>query len=168
MQYNPTTPFSFHFPQKKMDSEQLSPLVWGPHLWHVLFTFALSYPIQPNAMTKRKYYDFIQNLPLFLPNAEIRKSFATLIDEYPVQPYLKTRDSLVRWVYFIHNRVNRVTGRPEITLFEAMDRYYAQYKTPSISISQTWNISKGAMNNLVILGLLGMVVFLSMRTKHPS
>ena len=98
MQYNPTAPFVLlfrHFPTKmtKIDSEQLSPLVWGPPLWHVLFTFALSYPLQPNSITKRKYYDFIQNLPLFLPNAEIRKSFGALIAEYPVQPYLKTRDS---------------------------------------------------------------------------
>ena len=64
-----------------MNSEELSPLIWGPHLWHVLFTFALSYPEQPNAITKRKYYDFIQNLPVFLPNAEIRKSFGALINE---------------------------------------------------------------------------------------
>ena len=146
-----------------MNSEQLSPLVWGPPLWHVLFTFALAYPINPNSITKRKYYDFFQNLPLFLPNAEIRKSFGALIEEYPVQPYLKTRDSLVHWVYFIHNRVNKMTGRPEITLFEAMDRYYAQYKTPSISLSEKWKVSKGTIHNAVILGLLGIILYLQQR-----
>ena len=178
MQYNPTTPFIplfflfIRFPRKmtKIDSEQLSPLVWGPPLWHVLFTFALSYPLQPNSITKRKYYDFIQNLPLFLPNAEIRKSFGALIEQYPVQPYLKTRDSFVHWVHFIHNHVNRKIGRPEITLFEALDRYYAQYHTPTapFSFSQSWKISKGTANNLIILGLVGMVVYLSMRTKQVS
>lgn len=142
-----------------MDSEQLSPLVWGPHVWHTLFTFALSYPLQPNSITKRKYYDFIQNLPVFLPNAEIRKNFAQLIDEYPVQPYLKTRDSLVRWVHFIHNRVNKMVGKPEITLYEAMDRYYAQYKTPTIILSERWGLSKGSIQNLFILGLLGVIVY---------
>jgi hypothetical protein len=143
-----------------MNSEQLSPLVWGPPLWHVLFTFALAYPVNPNSITKRKYYDFFQNLPLFLPNAEIRKHFGALIEEYPVQPYLKTRDSLVHWVHFIHNRVNKMTGRPEITLFEAMDRYYAQYKTPSISLSEKWRVSKGTIHNAVILGLLGVIIYL--------
>jgi hypothetical protein len=147
-----------------MDSENLSPLVWGPPLWHTLFTFALAYPQQPNAITKRKYYDFIQNLPLFLPNAEIRKSFGALINEYPVQPYLKTRDSFVHWVHFIHNHVNRITGRPEITLYEAMDRYYAQYKTPSIALSHKWGVSKGTIHNAVILVLLGAIVYAS-RTK---
>jgi hypothetical protein len=144
-----------------MDSENLSPLVWGPPLWHTLFTFALAYPQQPNAITKRKYYDFIQNLPLFLPNAEIRKNFGALIDEYPVQPYLKTRDSFVHWVHFIHNRVNKMTGRPEITLYEAMDRYYAQYKTPSIALSEKWGVSKGTIHNAVILVLLGWILYLN-------
>jgi hypothetical protein len=144
-----------------MDSENLSPLIWGPPLWHTLFTFALAYPLQPNAITKRKYYDFIQNLPLFLPNAEIRKTFGALIDEYPVQPYLKTRDSFVHWVHFIHNRVNKMTGRPEITLYEAMDRYYAQYKTPSIALSEKWGVSKGTIHNAVILVLLGWILYLN-------
>jgi len=147
-----------------MDPEKLSPLVWGPPLWHTLFTFALAYPVQPNAITKRKYYDFIQNLPLFLPNAEIRKKFGALVDEYPVQPYLKTRDSFVHWVHFIHNRVNKMTGRPEITLYEAMDRYYAHYKTPSIALSKKWGVSKGTIHNAVILVLLGAIIYAS-RTK---
>jgi len=124
----------------------------------------------PIPLPNGKYYDFIQNLPLFLPNAEIRKSFGALIEQYPVQPYLKTRDSFVHWVHFIHNHVNRKIGRPEITLFEALDRYYAQYHTPTapFSFSQSWKISKGTANNLIILGLVGMVVYLSMRTKQVS
>ena len=122
------------------------------------YTFYLR-PSQPNAITKRKYYDFIQNLPIFLPNADIRKKFGAIIDEYPVQPYLKTRDSFVHWVYFIHNRVNKLTGKPEITLHEAMDRYYAQYRTPSISISKSWGVSKGTIHNTVILVLLGYIVY---------
>lgn len=137
-----------------MDHEQLSPLVWGPHLWHTLFTFALSYPVNPNTITKRKYYDFIQNLPLFLPNAEIRKTFGEIINNYPVQPYLKTRESFVRWVHFVHNVVNRITGRPDISLYEALDKYYAHYRTPIVSVSKTLGISKSAAQNAFIFSLV--------------
>ena len=42
----------------------LNPTVWGPHYWFVLHTIALSYPLSPNTTTKKKYYDFIQNLPV--------------------------------------------------------------------------------------------------------
>lgn len=144
-----------------MDSENFSPTVWGPHLWHVLFTFALAYPLNPNSITKRKYYDFIQNLPVFLPNSDIRKSFGTLINEYPVQPYLKSRESFVRWVHFIHNRINRTLGRTEISLEEALDRYYAQYRTPTVVISKHFGISKHTVNNVIILGLFGLILYMN-------
>lgn len=43
----------------------LNPEVWGPQYWFVLYSIAVSYPMNVNTVTKRKYYDFIQNLPLF-------------------------------------------------------------------------------------------------------
>ena len=45
----------------------LDSAIWGPHYWFFLHTIALSYPIRPNTPTKKKYYEFIQNIPLFIP-----------------------------------------------------------------------------------------------------
>ena len=39
--------------------------VWLPHLKFTLQTIAMTYPSKPNDVSKRKYYDLIQNLPLF-------------------------------------------------------------------------------------------------------
>ena len=47
--------------------------VWGPHYWFVLQSMGLTYPLNPNAVTKKKYYDFIQNIPLFLPDPGVRE-----------------------------------------------------------------------------------------------
>ena len=44
----------------------LDPDVWGPHYWFVLMTIALCYPLNPNDVTKKKYYDLIHNIPLLL------------------------------------------------------------------------------------------------------
>ena len=44
-----------------------NPEVWGPHFWFTIFTMALYYPLTPSNVTKKKYYDFIINLPIFLP-----------------------------------------------------------------------------------------------------
>ena len=46
-----------HF--KKQESFQLDPDIWGPHFWFVLHTMAMTYPHHPNAVTKKKYYEFI-------------------------------------------------------------------------------------------------------------
>jgi len=101
-----------------MSSVYLDPKVWGPHYWFFLHTLAMTYPHHPNTITKKKYYEFIQNLPLFLPVEEISGEFSKLLDKYPVSPYLDNRESLVRWFHFIHNKVNKKLEKPEITLNE--------------------------------------------------
>ena len=86
------------------------PEIWGPHYWFFLHTVAESYPLTPNDITKRKYYDLIQNMPMFIPNDDISSKFSSLINNYPVTPYLDSRESFVRWVHFIHNKINEKIG----------------------------------------------------------
>ncbi len=108
----------------------LDPEVWGPRFWFVMFTMAISYPDNVTKVTKKKYYDFIQNLPLFLPCQDCGNHFAKLLDKYPVTPYLDSKDSFIRWVHFIHNRVNEELDPPKplITLKQALERYYKHYE----------------------------------------
>tara|TARA_B100001769_G_C22112412_1_gene602239 strand:+ start:1068 stop:1499 length:432 start_codon:yes stop_codon:yes gene_type:complete len=106
----------------------LDPKIWGPHYWFVLHTIAITYPLRPNDITKKKYYDFVQNLPLLLPIHEIGNSFAKYLDKYPVTPYLDSRESFIKWMHFIHNKINISLGEPELSMEEAMSQYYEEYK----------------------------------------
>ena len=106
----------------------LDPKIWGPHYWFVLHTIALSYPIKPNETIRKKFYDFYQNLPLFLPIEEIGNNFSKFLDKYPVTPYLESRQSLVRWTHFIHNKINKALNLPTLTMEQAMSSYYESYK----------------------------------------
>ena len=49
--------------------------VWLPHLKFTLQTIAVTYPKNPNDVSIKKYYDFIQNLPVFIPMDPIGKNF---------------------------------------------------------------------------------------------
>ena len=106
----------------------LDPKIWGPHYWFVLHTIALTYPLTPNETTKKKYYDFFHNLPLLIPVPDIGNSFSNLLDNYPVTTYLDSRESLIKWVHFIHNKINFSLGIKEITLEESLSKYYDNYK----------------------------------------
>ena len=110
----------------------LDPSVWGSHYWFVLHTVALSYPHNPNETIKKKYYDFIHNLPLFLPVSTIGNQFSELLDKYPVTPYLDSQKSFSKWMHFIHNKINVATGQPEIDMDEAMADYYENYKPKAV------------------------------------
>lgn len=110
--------------------------VWGPHYWFFLHTVAESYPITPNAVTKRKYYDLIQNMPLFIPQSEMGDKFSEFLDKYPVTPYLDNRDSFVRWVHFVHNKFNVFLGKEEMSLPNALEKYRNEYQPKPIYLSE--------------------------------
>lgn len=117
----------------------LQPSVWGPHYWFTLHTISMCYPKYPNDVTKKKYYDFIQNFPLFIPIDDIGNTFSKLLDKYPVTPYLDSRESFMRWVHFIHNKINVALHLPEITMEEALASYYDHYKPKIVKTKEAYS-----------------------------
>jgi hypothetical protein len=114
----------------------LEPTVWGPFYWFVLHTIALTYPTTPNETIKKKYYDFIQNLPLFIPISTIGNQFSVLLDKYPVTPYLDSQQSFVKWMHFIHNKINVQLDKPELSMEDAMVSYYEHYKPKAVKAKE--------------------------------
>ena len=102
--------------------------VWLPHLKFTLQTMAVTYPKNPNDVSIKKYYDFIQNLPVFIPMDPIGKNFLDLLDKYPVTPYLSSRMSFMKWIHFIFNKINKQLKKEEIGFYEDLENYYEQYK----------------------------------------
>ena len=138
----------------------LDPKVWGPHYWFFLHTLVMTYPHHPNAVTKKKYYEFIQNLPLFLPVEEISGEFSKLIDKYPVIPYLDNRDSFVRWMHFIHNKINEKLEKPQISLNEFFIKYYDEYKSHDEKLTEYYKFRQKLVYIGIILGISGTIYYL--------
>jgi len=138
----------------------LNPEIWGPHYWFVLHTIALTYPLKPNDISKKKYYDFIQNLPLFIPITNIGNTFSQFIDKYPVTPYLDSRESMVKWVHFIHNKINIYLGKDEITYHNAMKLYYDNYNIKKIKIKDERKKKHKFIFGTAILLLIIICIFL--------
>jgi hypothetical protein len=101
----------------------IEPEIWGPYYWGFLHTIAFCYPNYPTTITKKKYYEFIHNLPLFIPNESISKSFSKLLDKYPVTPYLDNKTSFIRWTHFIHNKINKKLDKSTIKF----DKFFSEY-----------------------------------------
>ncbi len=119
-----------------------NPEIWGPHYWFFLHTIAHSYPKFPNAVTKRKYYDLIINIPLFIPNTNIAKNFSNILDKYPVTPYLDNRDSFKKWMHFIHNKINVMLNKDELSYEDAEQIYEKSYLPKRILLSEKFRIKK--------------------------
>ena len=138
----------------------LDPKIWGPHYWFFIHTVAMTYPIRPNAVTKKKYYEFIQNLPLFIPVESISGEFSKLIDKYPVAPYLDNRESLIRWTHFVHNKINQKLEKPQISLSEFYIKYYEEYKSQNVKMVEYYKMREKAIYCGIIVTIAGGIYYL--------
>ena len=133
----------------------LDPKIWGPHYWFFLHTLAMTYPHHPNAITKKKYYEFVQNLPLFIPVDQISSEFSVLLDKYPVTSYLDNRESFVRWMHFIHTKINQKLEKPQINLNEFYIQYYEEYKSNTEKMSDFYKLKA----KFIYCGVIGSLLF---------
>jgi hypothetical protein len=143
-----------------MSTIYLDPKVWGPHYWFFLHTVAMTYPHHPNAVTKKKYYEFVQNIPIFIPVEEISKEFEKLIEVYPITPYLDNRDSFVRWMHFIHNKINEKLEKKPITLNEFFVQYYNQYKSQNEKMAEYYKLKEKLIYGLILVSILATIYYL--------
>ena len=134
--------------------------VWAPHYWFVLQTLAVTYPLHPTTVSKKKYYDFIQNIPLFMPDPELGNEFSKMLDKYPVTPYLDSRESFIKWVYFIYNRINIKMGKDEIPLTNALNDYYSLYKPKEIILREEIKYREKLIYFGILVVSIGGIIYL--------
>ena len=137
-----------------MQNKYLNPDVWGPHYWFVFHTIAMTYPLNPNDTIKKKYYDTIQNIPLFIPDENMGNKFIKLLNKYPVTPYLDSRMSLMKWFHFIHNKVNKLLNKPIISFKESLENYHKNYIPREVRETEN-NKNKKTL----IYGLICIILF---------
>ena len=134
------------------------PNIWGPHFWFFIHSIAMTYPKTPNDVTKKKYYEFIQNLHLFLPVEKISSDFKNLLSDYPITPYLDNRESFVRWVWFIHNKINQKLEKPQITLEQFYKQYNDVYKSTTAKTIEYYKFRE-KLSYLIVMVLLSSTIY---------
>jgi hypothetical protein len=138
----------------------LDPTIWGPKYWFFLHTIAITYPHRPNDVTKRKYYELVQNMPLFIPVETMGNEFSKLIELYPVTAYLDSRDSFIRWMHFIHNKINDKLEKPKISIDDFYVQYYEEYKSKNIQIKEYNKWREKIIYIIVVFGVTGLILYL--------
>ena len=133
--------------------------VWLPHLKFTLQTMAVTYPKNPNDVSIKKYYDFIQNLPVFLPMNPIGNNFLDLLDKYPVTPYLSSRMSFMKWVNFIFNKINKQLKKEEIDFYEDLEKYYEEYKPKEMKNKEITKTRKKYIEGGIFVLLLITIIY---------
>jgi hypothetical protein len=138
----------------------LKPDVWLPKFQFIMQTISINYPNTPNDVTKKKYYDFIQNLPLFFPEKPMGDLFMKMLDQYPVTPYLSSRESFMKWIHYINNKINKKMEWNELSFRESLEKYYELYKPDSIKKRDLYRERKKYIQFGFLIGGIGITYYL--------
>jgi hypothetical protein len=143
----------------------LDPEVWFPHLEFTLQTMSILYPQYPNDVTKKKYYDTIQNLPVFLPEYPMGKEFIKMLDKYPVTPYLSSRESFMKWVHFIMNKIKIKMEWEQDDFFDSLEKYYDKYKPKELINKEIYKKRKQYIMIGTTFFLIFTIIYLLKKSK---
>ena len=107
--------------------------VWGPPGWFFLHSVTFGFPVKATDVEPSRiqsYVDFYTSAGDVLPCKYCRDSYKQFIKEIPIHDFLDSRESLVKWLYMIHNKVNKKLGIPDcdIPTFQSVKNKYEKYR----------------------------------------
>lgn len=99
--------------------------VWGPSVWMFLHTMSFNYPIEPSEEEKINYRNFVLSLQNVLPCKYCRINLIKNFKELPLtMDSMKNRESFSRYVYNLHELVNRMLKKKSnLTYDDVRERY---------------------------------------------
>jgi len=99
--------------------------IWGPSMWHYLHTMSFNYPINPTNDDKKHYRDFVINLQNVLPCRHCRENLKNNFKAHPLKAcHMKNRDSFSRYIYKLHEIVNKMLGKKSgLSFCDVRERY---------------------------------------------
>ena len=107
------------------DGDGMLVSVWGPSQWHFLHTMSFNYPVKPTNKDKKHYIDYMLNLVNILPCKHCRENLKKNYKVFPLtMDCMKDRNSFSRYVYRLHERINKNLGKDSgLTYCDVRERY---------------------------------------------
>jgi hypothetical protein len=105
-----------------MPYKNIKPDIWGPHLWRFLHYLSLSYPENPTDEEKEIMLNFLESLQEILPCEKCRYNFNKHLDNLDMK-VLDNNINFIKWMFNIHNEVNRDTGKPILSYDDFIKMY---------------------------------------------
>ncbi len=95
---------------------------FGPSLWKVMHAVSFNFPENPSDEQRRDYIDFFSSLGPVIPCPSCGMHYRKYVKENPIEA--DDRNKLAKWVYDLHDDVNKRNGKTSPT-FEDVTKDYA-------------------------------------------
>ena len=133
--------------------------VWGPPAWFTLHMITFGFPADPvkhdrenklvPGTTQHRYKEFFEKVGYVLPCKSCRDSYFKHLGGLPVD--VSSRKGLVKWLFHVHNMVNKSLGTKIHKDLDCVKRFYEQYRAKSMNDdgSRFMNIPKIPMKSCI-------------------
>lgn len=124
--------------------------IWGPPGWVFLHCVVMGYPSKIDKKDKnhikrmKETKKFFESMAYILPCRYCRESYQQYIKELPIKKHLKTRKKLAKWLYDIHNKVNKKLDVKENPSFKSI---YDRYESYRATCTKTVKVEKGCIHS---------------------
>jgi hypothetical protein len=106
--------------------------VWGPTGWVFLHCIAQNYPEEPTRLQKKQYREYFKLVGNVLPCRYCRESYQQFIKEPTTKldtHVMKNRQTLSKWLYDVHNKVNKKLEMKNAPTFEEVTKKYESFRS---------------------------------------
>ena len=131
--------------------------IWGPSLWHTLHTISFNYPVKPTKEDKDNYIKFINSLENVLPCRYCRDNLKTNLKATRFnRSVMKNRETFSKWVYDLHNHVNKMLNKKKESTFDEIRDRYENFRSRCVEPKTKLNRIKNKKENGCITPLYGV------------
>ena len=97
----------------------MDPKIWGPIFWYIFHIISYSYIDSE----RNRYIKFFRSMPYILPCLVCTDHFKNTLDKHPPETNIVSRNSMIKWMNNIHNRVNKRLGKRLVSLKSSRSLY---------------------------------------------
>lgn len=132
--------------------DNINPNMWGKSFWSAIHYITIAYPNNPTDEDKQNIIAFFTSLQNVLPCEKCRNHFKANLISYPLtNDILSSKANLISWAVGVHNEVNRRTGKPEMSVNDAIALYTNQ--------SSNFINAQYVVMILSILLIVGLIIY---------
>jgi hypothetical protein len=132
---------------------------WGPYYWGTLHIACLTAPPVLTEEHKIAFVQLVESFTKVLPCPMCQEHFARILQVHPIQDAFKSNVDLFIWSVDVHNEVNKIIGKPTMSIADAVvmwaDRTGYESQEPPLPL-------QNALLALVLISVIS-ISFLSVK-----
>lgn len=97
---------------------------WTRITWWELHTFAAAFPNNPTEERRRSFEQLMFALAENFPCSVCSVHLKEYLEKHPIYPHTNNCDQLQKYIYDLHEAVNKRKGKPQIHTFEEVKKAF--------------------------------------------